>query len=353
MRKLILLFIGLTFTACEGLPVREFGQTLEGAYDVETRYDMEAISGTFAGLAGRWSQPDQAIFDGIVGQIREDRGSTAANLFVNSPVGEQVRTDITGYLRDEAPPWVMNLQNSLEGVDKQLGTVDMQAAWVFVEKEDGRFEATQSFEGVAVFDDPECRDGDAIFCDQIEVTSAELLDAEYPVNVLTSTYDVTDLGEAMALESHSLDFNYGRLGLYLLVNLILPDSKTEGVGLRDIVLASINCNGLAGRLAGDDGVLGVNVGGVPIGLDLATLVGNCENSVFGITSDFVGRFNAPVSMDLAGNASIADTNRDGKIDQLNAGELAGDLLFEQVLSGQAEEGPVDALFTGFRVGDFQ
>jgi len=168
--------------------------------------------------------------------------------------------------------------------------------------------------------------------------------------VLSSRYTAVDQGDAVALESHSLDFNYGRLGLYLLTNLILPDDPTEGVGLRDVVLAAINCRGLAGRIAGDDGVLGVNVGGVNVGLSLSDLIGNCEDSVFGVTTRFVDRFNAPVAMALKGAAQIVDTNRDGRIDQLNAGSVDGDMTYETVL-GQSGEGPVSGLFTGFRVGD--
>lgn len=335
--------------ACEGLPVREVRQTLEGAYDVETRYDMKTIAGTFSGFAGQWARPDEAIHQEIIAGVRANHGAQIANTF-ESVYGNKLQQDITGYLNEQAPPWVMNLENSLEGVDKQLRTVDMQASWLFVEKEDGRVEATQIWNGFSVYEDADCPDSDAILCNQLQITSEELLEAEYPVEVISSTYDAVDQGETVALESHSLEFSYGRLGLYLLTNLILPDGKTEGVGLRDVVLAAINCRGLAGRIAGDDGTLGVNVGGVNVGISLSDLIGNCEESVFGMTTRFVDRFNAPVAMDLSGAAQIIDTNRDGRIDQLTSGNVGGNMALT-TFNGQAEEGPVDGLFTGFRVGD--
>jgi hypothetical protein len=346
--------IGLTLlasflVACEGLPVREVRQTLEGTYDVETRYDMKTVAGTFSGFAGQWARPDEAIHQEIIAGVRESHGDQIANTF-ESVYGSQLQQDITGYLNEQAPPWVMNLENSLEDVDQQLGKVDMQASWLYVEKENGTFEATQIWNGFSVFEDPDCPDSDAILCNQLQITSEELLEAEYPVEVISSTYEAVDQGETVALESHSVEFSYGRLGLYLLTNLILPDQKTSGVGLRDVVLAAINCRGLAGRIAGDDGTLGVNVGGVNVGISLDDLIGNCEDSVFGMTTRFVDRFNAPVAMDLSGTAQIIDTNRDGRIDQLTGGDLGGNMTLT-TFNGQAEEGPVDGLFTGFRVGD--
>lgn len=341
--------LALTTTACTGLTPREIQQTLEGAYDVESRYDMKTIAGMFSGFAGGWAKPDTAIYDEIIGQVGRTYGSQVASGF-ETIYGSTLQRDITSYLNEQAPPWVMNLQSSLAGVDKQLNTVDMQANWLFVEKDPGKFEATQIFSGVSVFEDPDCPDSAALLCNQIEVTSDELLDAEYPIQVLSSTYVATDLGDTMELESHSLDFSYGRLGLYLLTNLILPDNPTEGIGLRDVTLAAINCRGLAGRVGGENG-LTVNVAGVNVGLSLDDLIGNCEDSVFGVTTRFIDRFDAPLSMNLKGGGGILDTNRDGRIDQLNTGAVAGDLELTTLFNGQTEEGPVDGLYTGFRVGD--
>lgn len=347
--KLLLLTFAVTSTACTGLTPREINQTLEGAYDVESRYDMQTIGGMFKGFAGGWSQPNQAIYDEIVGAVGSQYGQQVASGF-ETVYGQQLLGDINAHLNEAAPAWVMNLSTSLEDVDKQLGTVDMQSNWLMVEKDAGEFEATQIFSGISVFEDPDCPDSSALLCNQIEVTSAELLDAEYPVEVLSSTYRARDMDTSMSLESHSIDFSYGRLGLYLLTNLILPDNPSEGVGLRDVTLAAINCRGLAGRVGGENG-LSVNIAGVNVGLSLNDLIGNCEDSVFGITTRFIDRFDAPLAMNLSGQSEIIDANRDGRIDQLNAGAVGGELELTTLFSGQTEEGPVDGLFTGFRVGD--
>ncbi len=336
-------------TGCQQLPVRSTPRTIAGTYDVETRYDLSAFEGSFANFAPGWQQPDRLIHQQIVGSVRANYSSTVANAFV-AVYGDTLQNDITSYLNEEAPPWVMGLGPAMGDVDKQMSTVDMQTAWLVTDGDVGDMEATQIFNGVAVFEDPSCPGSGAITCDQIQLNSQELLDAEYPVEILSSRYGVQDNGQSLGLESHNLEFNYGRLGLYYLTNLILPDSPTESVGLRDVALGAINCRGLAGRLAGDAGNLGVDVGGVTVGLSLNDLIGDCEEGVFGTVNGFVDQFNAPLDMNLAGSADVLDTNRDGSIDQLTGGSVEGDMAVE-LATGQAEEGPVSGLFTGFRVGD--
>lgn len=343
----------LAVSGCQQLPVRGFEQTIEGAYDVETRYDLKTFEGSFSGLAGQWAQPDRAIRDKIVGQVRTQYGASVADAFVRgyaAAYGASLQADIADYLRDEAPAWVMNLQSTMDLVDQQMRTVDMQTTMLLAETDAG-LKATQIFNGVAVYEDPTCPSSGRIACDQIGVSSQELLDAEYPVEVISGDYDADQANGSLALTAHELNFNYGRLGLYMLTNLILPDDPTQGVGLRDVTLAAINCRGLAGRLAGDNGTLGVEIAGVDVGLSLNDLIGNCEEGVIGQVNGFVDRFNVPMRMNLSGSTALVDTNRDGRIDQLTGGDLGGEVALQ--LLGQSKEGPVSGRFTGFRVGDVE
>ncbi len=348
--RTIFLPLMLVSVGCQGLTPHTVERDVTGAYDVESRYKLEKFEGVFTGLAGKWSEPDKAIGSQIQANVRADFGNTIGDAFV-SIYGAQLQNDITSYMNEEAPPWVLNLKSSLDGVDKQLATIDMQQAWLISEKEDlNGLEATQIFDGVAVFADPDCRGSGALMCDQIEVNSETLLNAEYPIEILSSRYDVTDNNDSIALKANQVNFNYGRLGLYYLTNLILPDDPDEGLTLRDVALGAINCRGLASRLAGDDGVYGVDVLGTSIGISLNDLIGNCQDGVFGTVNNFVDGFSAPMKMDLNGNSKTFDVNRDGQVDQITGGTVEGDMNV-QLFSGQSQEGPVSGFFDGFRVGE--
>lgn len=333
---------------CQGLTPHTVERDVTGAYDVESRYKLEKFEGVFTGLAGKWSEPDRAIGTQIQADVRSRFGTTAGDAFV-SIYGAKLQSDITAYMNEEAPPWVMNLKSSLEGVDKQLATIDMQQAWLIAEKEDlNGLEATQIFNGVAVFADPDCRGSGALTCDQIEVNSESLLNAEYPIEILSSRYDVVDNSDSISLNSNQVNFNYGRLGLYYLTNLILPDDPDEGLTLRDVALGAINCRGLASRLTGDDGVYNVGIPGV--GIQLNDLIGSCQDGVFGTVNKFVDGFSAPMKMDLNGTSKTFDVNRDGRVDQITGGTVDGDMNVE-LFSGQLQEGLVSGFFDGFRVGE--
>ncbi len=347
----MILGLALVLAGCQQLPVRSVEDSLEGSYDTETRYDMSSFSGVFGGLAGEWRKPDQLIYNQITGRVATDYGATAATAF-ETIYGTQLQSDITGYLAEEAPPWILQMGTRLDQVDDQMKTVDLQTSMLVTEAEadSETLEITQIWNGVAFFKEPACRDSNAITCDQFQLTSESLLDAEYPVEVLSSDFTATMQNREMAMNAHSLDFNYGRLGLYLLVNQILPDDPTDGVGLRDLALGAVNCRGLAGRIADDDEALGVDVGGTTIGISVSDMVGDCETGVLASVNGFVDRFEVPLGMDLTGAAQLVDTNRDGQIDQMTSGQVGGDMAL-QLLNGQSEEGPVSGQFVGFRVGD--
>lgn len=333
---------------CTAVNVHDNTQTVEGTYDAETRYDMAAFQGIFGGLAGQWRQPDVAISSAIVGQVTASYGATVGAAF-KSAYGATLSSEIQSYLASEAPPWVTTLSGKLDLVDTQMKTLDVQTTMLLTQNDDS-INATQIFNGIAIFDDPNCRGSGALVCDQMEINAQNLLDSEYPVEILSSDYTATRQSDALSIGSASVDFNYGRLGLYILANQILPDQPTEKVGLRDVVMGAINCRGLAGRLAGPDDTLGVDIAGVEVGLSLNDLIGNCEEGVFAQVNNFVDGFNVPLGMDLGGSARILDTNRDGAVDQITDGQLNGDMNLARV-NGQSDDGAVSAQFIGFRVGD--
>ncbi len=349
----LVVLIGVTSMGCNRLGINEVEDTPQGTYDAESRYDMSTFAGLFAGLAPQWRQPDVMIQNQILASVDSQYGSTIGGLF-RSAVGAQLQGEITGYMNEKAPPWLMQIGPTMDEVDEQMQTVDVQNTILVAEQLEGEnYEVTQIWNGIAVVEDPACRDsGQVIPCDQIQIGSDSLLDAEYPVEIVSTRYEATESGDQLDMGAHSVDLNYGRLGLYLMTNQILPDEPTEGIGLRDVALGAINCRGLAGRLAGQDDVYGVQVGGVDVGISLNDLVGNCQEGVLASVNGFVDQFNVPLGMDLQGSARMVDVNRDGRVDQLTGGNLDGNMNV-QLLSGQAEQGPVTGKFVGFRVGDIE
>lgn len=324
---------------------------IEGVYDAETRYDMKTLAGTLSTVKS-WEQPRVAIKDAIIRTVRRLYNNEIANL-VASYYGDWISSEIESYLIELSPAWLRNLTQTLTTVDAQLDMVDIQTSILLAQDADNpeALKATQLWNGITVFRDPLCRKNGGLTCDQITVSIKELLDAEYPIDLINSTFVATEQAQnQLNLTSNEIRFNYGRLALYLMTNLALPNEPGAGLQIRDVILAAINCRGLAGRLAGEDKVLGWNIAGFEVGISLNDLVGSCEDGVFAMVNDFVDQFSVPITMNLGGQITALDNNLDGVIDQLVSSALQGQVK-ASLLGGQSKEGPVSGQMTSWRVGD--
>jgi len=342
---LVLLFLG---SGCTGFPVYEQQQVVEGAYDAETRYDMETLAGALSGSVQSWENPDQIIKRKILERIEGRYGAQIAGL-VDQYYGQEISNRIRTYAQDVAPAWLLSLPSALDIVDKQLKRVDVQTSVLLAEQPDGSFKATQLWNGISVFRAPSCRDEGGLSCEQIQISIQDLLDAEYPIDLVNTEFSGNLAGDTLSMASHEVRFNYGRLALYLMTNLVLPDKPGAGLQLRDVVLGAINCRGLAGRLAGEDDVLGWTILGVEVGVSFNELLGSCEDGVFGMVNGFIDQFNVPLKMNLSGSLTLLDDDYDGTIDQLVTRDLGGDVN-ASLITGQSAEGPVSGQLIGFRVG---
>lgn len=335
-------------SGCTGFPVYEQSQVVEGAYDAETRYDMETLAGALSGSVQSWEQPDQIIRRKILERVESRYGAQIAGL-VEQYYGQQISSTIRTYAQDVAPEWLLSLPSAIDIVDRQLKRVDVQTSFLLAEQADGSFKATQIWNGISVFRSPECRENGGLSCEQIQISIKELLDAGYPLDLVNSEFSGNLTGDNLSMASHEVRFNYGRLALYLMTNLVLPDKPGAGLQLRDVVLGAINCRGLAGRLAGEDDVLGWTILGVEVGVSFNELLGSCEDGVFGMVNGFIDQFNVPLKMNLAGSLTLLDDDYDGTIDQLVTRDLGGDVN-ASLITGQEAEGPVTGQLIGFRVG---
>jgi hypothetical protein len=338
-------------SGCGPLVPVESTTRVDGSYDTTTRYDFSTASGMLTQAAGSWTSPDRLITDSLISHVSSRYGADVAST-LSSQFGATIQNQIYQYLQGEGPSWLFNIAPELDGIEAKLKVVDARSTWVVAEAGADVYEVTQIWNGFSVFKDPACRTGSSLICEQTHFTTQALLDAEYPIEIVSSRAMGVHSGEGFAVDSQDVQFNYGRLGLYMLIDALLPPESRQGsVGLRDVALAAVNCRGLAGRLAGDDGILGFDIAGVRVGLSMNELIGSCQDGIFGGVNRFVDRFNIPLNMNLNSQARLVDTNRDGRINRLDNGKVDGMMSLSRG-SSVGQSGPVSGDFTGFRVGSF-
>ncbi len=338
----------LTLGGCLPMEVNQQERVVEGAYDAETRYDLQTLSGALTQQVQPWEAPDSMLRQRIVAKFEQKYGAQVAGVVART-YGATIEQDINTYLKEFSPSWLLNLTSKLDIVDLQLKRFDVRSSILLSQQTDGQIEATQIWNGIAVFRDPECRENGGLNCEQIDISVQNLLDAEYPIEIVSSSFVGDAQSNTLAMKNQQINLNYGRLALYLITNLALPDKPGAGLQLRDIVLAAFNCRGVAGRLTGDDGVLGWTIAGVQVGISLNDIIGTCEEGVFAMTNNFVDQFSVPLSMNLNAGIQLIDRNYDGTIDELSTATISGNVN-ASFLSGQVHEGPVSGQMTGWRVG---
>ncbi len=339
---------------CEYLPgllgsgSGEPGVVVAGSYDAQARYDMSSASGAITQSAAAYVAPDARIRDALVGAFSQVHSSAVGDE-VAGLYGDYLAGEVRSYMGGVAP-WVLDLDQHIQSVDGRLAGLDVKMGVLVVERADGALDVTQIWEGISVLDDPSCTDGES--CATIEFTTQELLGSEYPVEIASSEIFATPaFGGGYVMEDHQVSFNYGRLGLYLLVDTVLPDDGDDtSINLRDVALAAVNCRGLAQHLTGQDRVLGWNIGGVEVGLSFRDVVGACEEGIFATVNDVVDQFSVPITLDLSGPLATIDEDGDGRIDVISSDAIAGDLS-ATLPGGGGKGGPVSGVMTGYRVGD--
>jgi hypothetical protein len=339
---------------CEYLPgllgagSGEPGVVVAGSYDAQARYDLSSASGAITQTATGSLAPDARIRDAIVGAFATVHSSAVGDE-VAGLYGDYLAGEVRSYMGGAAP-WVLDLDQHIMEVDGRLEGLDVKMGVLVVERADGALEVTQIWEGISVLDDPACVDGEA--CDTLELSTQELLGSEYPVEIASSEILATPaFGGGYVMQDHQIAFNYGRLGLYLLVDAVLPDDGDDtSLDLRDVALAAVNCRGLAQHLTGQDRVLGWNIGGIEVGLSFRDVVGACEEGIFATVNDVVDQFSVPITLDLSGPLAITDEDGDGRIDVISSDAIAGDLS-ATLPGGAGQDGPVSGVMTGYRVGD--
>jgi len=323
---------------------------VQGSYDVETNYDLATLDGVLGRGVRSWTEPHKTIKARIIRTFASLFSQETANT-VDSNYGGFILDQTENLLRAVAPSWLYGIGERVGLAEGQLRRVDVQSAMLLTRQVDGSFILTQSWQGISVLDDPSCLDTPEAPCAKREIALQEILDAEYPLDLVSADYvGGWNPDGSIQLDSTEVSFNYGRLGLYMLTNLVLPDDPTRGLQLRDVVLAGINCKGVAGRLAGTDDVLGWMIGGVEVGISLSEIIGSCESGVFGMVDGFVDQFDLPIRMNLGGRMQVDDMDFDGRIDQIFAERLTGNVRAE-MFAGEVTEGPVSAALMGWRVGD--
>lgn len=330
-----------------------------GTYELSNRFDFtdavpgvlgEVIEGLvqFFGAGTHEREIASVIFD-VVEQLAREAAGTLGGIaveLVRGWVEDDLNEIINNYIEYDGPDWLRDffqIGRDLMQVVADLEVISrMRLSKV---RSDGTFEGSESWIGLGFRwsypcgennPDPEC--GHYTFTMEEVASGLEGVDLVFgQFNGRVHSYD------RMIINSHTLDLQYGRLILFVLNHLILPEVADGADNITDALLNLANCSGFANRLTRGQDAL--ELGGFRIA-SRDSIEGWCT-TVMSVAGDaaraILGRLRIDTRLTLSGDALLLEDTNDLRVDALVEGVWRG-----QIRTGD-NQGPLfEGAFEGLR-----
>jgi hypothetical protein len=317
---------------------------LAGTYRVEGVYDFTDVAVEFLneqGLAGQ-ILADVIIFFQEPGTIIVKYVEEAAKQFLPSLAVELVFDLIGDPIADALTDWLLDipeLQNfwiigqDVTGVVSSMELVSLiQFSKVY---SDYQLHGSEEFIGLTLTwklgCDPEAPDYEE--CGKYTYTLEDFDDPDFPLDLASSQFTATILNwNQLQIDPHVLYVNYGKLIMFVINHVILPEIANGATSLSAAFQELLNCNNLSSPIPGigDSAVQGACNFAVNL---IGTYI---ESMISGLQWDS--------NLSLQGTCSLIDDDDNLVVDRLTNGVYSGSVIisgsnnasFEAVFEGERE-----------------
>ena len=246
---------------------------------------------------------------------------------------------VNEWIENEAPDWLRDARTVLQDLVQIVRhfelLADLQIAKSYA---DGVVEGTESWVGLALYwrmdcpgqqYTPECR---------TEINLADIGDTQFPLDLIEGRWTGTILGfDQLFIGRHEIELNYGRLILYVLNEIILPElTGGEYHSLYDAATGWIDCAAIASN--GGFVVEALEAVGISPG-DIEGFCDDAVSFVFGPLEAYIYGLAASSNLSLTGTATLVDDDSDLSVDRIEEGVFEGTV---QWFGGNQAPGDVSA-----------
>ena len=159
--------------------------------------------------------------------------------------------------------------------------------------------------------------------------------------------------DRLDIDRHPIDFEYGRLILYVLEYLVLPAITGDDppVTLSDLMSSIINCDGLGDWIAGGDGDCRCALGACICDDDIEGFCEDFISLVFGpFFRGFVEGLSFDAVLDIRGSGTLVNVDENLQVDAITGGDYIGNMYigdsptpFIADFCGVNQAGPLDLI----------
>ncbi len=301
-----------------------------GAYNVESTWDISEAVASQNGTAGTlirviefMANPGQAIYDIVIDEVEDAIGFGIDLLLDISGIKRRMVDYINGQVNRSATAATFSAISA--DLSTMLNNLKV-SSHLTISKTDNDFNFTghEEWTSLEVSWTWRCQNRQTTGCETQEV---DLTEAGAEAGVVA--YDWTgrvDNYDGLVIDAQATQIDIGRLQLYLLEQVILPDitnNRAHSVG--EAVAYWVDCNALAQRALQGQEVCdptGFFCAGQP------EAAAACEAAI-GYLAGYVTQpledFSATLDLDLSGRATLVDGDGNGFADQIDEGVTTGQL----------------------------
>jgi len=151
--------------------------------------------------------------------------------------------------------------------------------------------------------------------------------------------------DRLHMDEHPINLQYGRLILFVLEELVLPTMADGAHTISEAVLNTLDCEGLAWEVCGDDGEWGGTYLGVQVGFDVDDLTGWCETAAEWLGDEathLLDGLGVDSLITIDGSCELHEDDNDLFVDRLEMGRYRGRFHVGEDMQ------PFEAEFSGVR-----
>jgi hypothetical protein len=304
-----------------------------GTYDVTSHWDFTeavaesgAVGETIVRILNLFENPGQAIYDEIINLVESLVGgiiSGAIDTFLDlTGLDEDFQNMINDFIADnEALSKIFQAGSDLRDV---IANLEVHSELTIGKLSSNyEFRGSDNWLGLTLYwrwdcdenSPPDCGAIPLVIDDQGEIGDLGVLSSEWTGRIVA--YD------QLQIDTHTMSLRYGRLIIYVLNDIILPElTNGNAHSLSEAFAYWIGCDSLAMSITGSDGEI-CALGACVEDDQIENFCTSAVSTLFGFADLLVRGLEFDIGLRLGGEGTLVEIDSDGRVDRIEDGTFEG------------------------------
>ncbi|MFW6053182.1 MAG: hypothetical protein ACOC9J_00040 [Persicimonas sp.] len=325
-----------------------------GRYDVTSHWDFSqavaesgSVGSTIMRVLDIFENPGQALYDETVRLLRNfiGIGASVMDTFLSvTGLDDEFVDLVNGVVENNET--LRRIRDAGRDLRDVIANLEVHSELTIGKMtSDYEFRGTDNWLGITLYWRWDCDENAPSDCGAINIEADG--DGDFgELGVVSSEWrGQLDGYNRMVIQRHPISLRYGRLIMYILNEVILPEMTDGNAHSLSEAFTYWVCDGMGSAITGSDGEI-CAAGYCVTDDDISGVCENAGSTVFGFADLLVSNLEYDVGLTVGGEADLVETTSDGFVDFLENGIYDGVMQNSDI--GQTQGSPVEATWSGER-----